>query len=370
MACAVYGRNHIGGQGLMNCAGGCFQTGLHYVKPQDGKSEMPLVHLAHGMTSGPSSGNISRRRFVRLNQLTLVALTIWVCAGVLTIPCRAQSPPIVAQSVVVGIPGTQLFAGLGSPGGQQATNGSVVIIGASRYVSLRPETNALLSLVTTNSTNEVILRVYSREFLYTLVAEDSTLTNGRNFAAVTFSATGGVIYDVQLNGVGDVTLNYKLGIPPSFSQTPISQAVAEGCAAILIAAAIGLPAPAYQWSFNDVDIAGETNATLMIVNARLSMKGQYRVRASNFMSTVTSPAVDLDVIPSAIRSAVLTAGGLFQFTVTGLPRQGYAVEASTNLFDWVSLSTNNAAPNGSFTFTDSQTASFPTRFFRVTTVCQ
>lgn len=342
------------------------------MKPKDGNSAMPLVPVAHGTTSGPSTGHIDRRRLVRLNQLTVVALTLWACTGALTIRCRAQpnQSSAVPTAVVVGIPGTQLFAGLAPQGGQQPTNGNVVIIGASRYVSLRPGTNALLTLATMHSTNEVTMRIYSREFLYTLVAEDSTLTNGRNFTAVSFSAQAGKIYDVQLNGVGDVTLNYKLGIPPSFNQTPVSQAVAEGCAATLTAAASGLPSPAYQWSFNHVDLAGETNATLMFARTQLSMQGQYRVRASNFMSTATSPVVDLDVIPSAVRSTVLTAGGMFQFTVTGLPGQGYAVEASTNLFDWVSLSTNHAAANGSFIFTDPQTASFPTRLFRVATVCQ
>jgi hypothetical protein len=50
----------------------------------------------------------------------------------------------------------------------------------------------------------------------------------------------------------------------------------------------------------------------------------------------------------------------FSFTVAGVPGYNYAVQASTNLIDWVSLLTNTSP----FTFTDTNTASFQQQFYR------
>jgi hypothetical protein len=50
----------------------------------------------------------------------------------------------------------------------------------------------------------------------------------------------------------------------------------------------------------------------------------------------------------------------FSFTVAGVPGYNDAVQASTNLMDWVSLLTNTSP----FTFTDTNTASFPQQFYR------
>jgi hypothetical protein len=49
----------------------------------------------------------------------------------------------------------------------------------------------------------------------------------------------------------------------------------------------------------------------------------------------------------------------FQFQVAGVPGFNYAVQESTNLIDWVSLITNTSP----FSFTDTNTASFPQQFY-------
>jgi hypothetical protein len=49
-----------------------------------------------------------------------------------------------------------------------------------------------------------------------------------------------------------------------------------------------------------------------------------------------------------------------QFNLTGVPGFAYTVEASTNLSDWLPLSTN-VSP---FTFTDADATNFPARFYR------
>src|ERR1044071_2163471 len=129
MACGVYGRDHMAGQGLMNCAGGCFQTRCPRMKPRDGNADLPLVHLVLGTTGVSLTGDVRRLRWVRLYRLTWMSVTIAACVGMLIIRCPAQSnQPPVALNVVVGIPGTHLFAGLAPQGGQPPTNGNVVII--------------------------------------------------------------------------------------------------------------------------------------------------------------------------------------------------------------------------------------------------
>jgi hypothetical protein len=54
------------------------------------------------------------------------------------------------------------------------------------------------------------------------------------------------------------------------------------------------------------------------------------------------------------------AGGSFSFTVSGNPGQAYVVQTSSNLQDWVSLSTNTAP----FVFVDPAAAQFSQRFYR------
>jgi hypothetical protein len=54
------------------------------------------------------------------------------------------------------------------------------------------------------------------------------------------------------------------------------------------------------------------------------------------------------------------ANGQFQFSLTGVPGYDYAVSGSTNLSDWTPLQTN-VSP---FTFTDTNTGNYPSRFYR------
>src|SRR5437762_8198167 len=64
------------------------------------------------------------------------------------------------------------------------------------------------------------------------------------------------------------------------------------------------------------------------------------------------------------------AGGLalgasrFQFRVSGAPGQRYSIEASPNLVNWTSVSTNQVSTFGFYDFTDPQAGEFPQRFYR------
>ena len=64
---------------------------------------------------------------------------------------------------------------------------------------------------------------------------------------------------------------------------------------------------------------------------------------------------------AALSFPAITAGGAIQFQVAGVPGEYYVIEASTNLMDWLPVTTNQAP----FTFTNSS-ASAPQEFFRAT----
>ena len=59
--------------------------------------------------------------------------------------------------------------------------------------------------------------------------------------------------------------------------------------------------------------------------------------------------------------------GRVQFQINGSPDRQYVIEASTNLTDWSALQTMTAGTNGAFDFVETNSSSFPVRFFRART---
>jgi uncharacterized repeat protein (TIGR01451 family) len=69
--------------------------------------------------------------------------------------------------------------------------------------------------------------------------------------------------------------------------------------------------------------------------------------------------------PPQMSKVVVNQNGTFQFTVTGDPGQEYIVQASTNLFNWVSVYTNPPPYNSPFTYTDTGASNHLGQFYRV-----
>jgi hypothetical protein len=79
-------------------------------------------------------------------------------------------------------------------------------------------------------------------------------------------------------------------IPPTIDVSPQSELILPGGNATLSVTASGLPLT-YQWVWNDVLLAGQTGATLVITNFSALNDGQYAVIVSNAVGVVTtSPA--------------------------------------------------------------------------------
>jgi hypothetical protein len=85
---------------------------------------------------------------------------------------------------------------------------------------------------------------------------------------------------------------------------------------------------------------------------------------TGFNNSIAASAL-FTVLPGiSFTSAGFSANGAFQLGVSGLPGDSYVLQASTNLIDWTSISTNQIFSNP-FNLSDSNASNFPQRFYRV-----
>lgn len=79
----------------------------------------------------------------------------------------------------------------------------------------------------------------------------------------------------------------------------------------------------------------------------------------NISTNPTTPSYNITI--------TTTNGGIPTINFAGIPNYTYWVQAATNMtppIDWVTVSTNTADPQGKFSFTDTDFASYPMRFYR------
>lgn len=120
---------------------------------------------------------------------------------------------------------------------------------------------------------------------------------------------------------------------------------------------------AYQWQFDGNNIEGATSSFYTRTNIQAEDVGEYTVVLSNPIDTVISDIVTLSLVPSTqFGSFSVLPNGQFHFTLSGESNLNYAIEASTNLIDWVVL-TNLSSPDGFLEFTD-PAPSLEKRFYR------
>ena len=87
---------------------------------------------------------------------------------------------------------------------------------------------------------------------------------------------------------------------PAITTQPVSQAVPVGASVAFSAVVTGDPPIAYQWLFNDAELAGKTSTSLTLTNAQLTNEGSYRLRVTNSYGTNFSSAAMLYFLPSII----------------------------------------------------------------------
>ena len=108
---------------------------------------------------------------------------------------------------------------------------------------------------------------------------------------------------------------------------------------------------------SEATIQGLTNGTTYYFAARTLNSSGY---LSVFSPQISYVAGITSAIPATITSQLASPSGQFGFSVSGTSGYEYMVEASTNLVNWVILTTNTAP----FNFVDTNANQFSRRFYR------
>ena len=111
-------------------------------------------------------------------------------------------------------------------------------------------------------------------------------------------------------------------------------------------------------------VAGGTNADGSIHQISVTMVGSggdFPVNF-NFSGNVPNP-LPVNIPDASTISIAATPDGP-AITLSGSPDQTYVIEASFDMHNWTSISTNKTDSNGLFTFVDSNATSNPSRFYR------
>lgn len=111
------------------------------------------------------------------------------------------------------------------------------------------------------------------------------------------AAAGGYACTVT-NAVGPVvsaTANLTVQFKPVITQQPLTQTAPELGNVVLAVAANAVPAPAFQWQRNNVNIPGATSATLSLGPLQWPDAAKYRCIVSNSLGAVTSGTATLTI---------------------------------------------------------------------------
>ncbi|MFN7140700.1 MAG: immunoglobulin domain-containing protein, partial [Limisphaerales bacterium] len=140
--------------------------------------------------------------------------------------------------------------------------------------------------------------------------------------------------------------------PPVITEQPASQSIFPGGEATFVVTATGTGSLSYQWRFNGSPINGATTSSYTRFNVQAADAGEYSVAVSDGISTVFSEDAVLTIMsPDTIlfQGIELLTQGQIQLSLVGEPAI-YAIEASTNLIDWL-LITKVINTNGAIQFT-------------------
>jgi len=175
----------------------------------------------------------------------------------------------------------------------------------------------------------------------------------------------------QLNADGTVDTSFVAQATGGMTVSAVVTAQADG--KILLGGSLMvnrfLPTGAVDpdWLFDPV-LANGTFANAPCFTSRILIEpsGATALMAGNFGIRRILLKVDTSGVPPSLvpGSAEYLPNGQFGFTTCGQPNQSLVIEASTNLVNWLPISTNSS-PGGCVNFSDPQAALDPNRYYRV-----
>lgn len=173
----------------------------------------------------------------------------------------------------------------------------------------------------------------------------------------------------------------QIGTPPVIAVQPLGLAVQNGGTAVITATAVSLTKMNFYWYFNNHPVPTTNTtvvtllgvSTLTVKNVSPANEGVYSLRITNAVGGVVSSNAALIVLTSVVSNVVnilsagtgMTADG-FQIHLSGPAGSNCVIQASTDLKNWVSISTN-AAPDGNVSYTDTAAKNLPFRYYRAKT---
>ncbi|HEY3760272.1 MAG TPA: immunoglobulin domain-containing protein [Verrucomicrobiae bacterium] len=228
-----------------------------------------------------------------------------------------------------------------------------------RFYAFDANANGICEVDTSNSQYSTCLQVYPETAGFvapTLIAANVfaasgvTWPNNISWSRVTFPATSGVNYLIWVGalnqsgstanqGVGNLTINWKFGVPPVATNSATILFPTMGTNLMLQTNnPAGQPTPSYQWQLNGVSITGATNANYITNNIRILQSGTYSVIVSNLMGIVTNTIATV-YVQSPLSIQLMGTNFLLSGTLT----QAYLLQRATNLNlpVWTPLETNN-----------------------------
>lgn len=176
----------------------------------------------------------------------------------------------------------------------------------------------------------------------------------------------------------------QLGTPPIILFQPLNIGVQPGKTAIISATvAPSLTPQHFYWFFNGqpivsnagITVSNYINLTLDIVSvlvvnhANPTNAGVYSLRITNGVGSAVSSSATLTVLSLTITNATFVTSGIglsasgFQIQLSGPAGSNFVIQASSDLKNWVSISTN-PAPSGSVSYLDVSAETNAVRFYR------
>jgi hypothetical protein len=136
---------------------------------------------------------------------------------------------------------------------------------------------------------------------------------------------------------------------PAITTQPAQAIVPANSDATFSVNATGAPPLAFQWRFNNTNLAAQTSAALFLHNVQSSNAGPYAVVVTNSFGAVTSSAALLKLMtgPLSITPTVVSSNANLNLAFGSQTGFTYVVEYKTNLNSpgWTSLLTTNGTGN-------------------------
>jgi exopolysaccharide biosynthesis protein len=172
------------------------------------------------------------------------------------------------------------------------------------------------------------------------------LDGGGSTALARLESGSAILINRPSGGVQRVDGNhlglFALPLPPMIVAQPQPTNGGLGQSAGFTVTAGGTTPLRYQWRFNGTNISSATSSSFARTNLQLSQFGYYSVVITNFSGSITSSTASLICAnPPAspqISTHLSLSNASVQLAVTADLGRVYSVQASSNLFQWVTLS--------------------------------